>query len=61
MYDIICYGLNYIIMHLFWSPTEPVAPSSINFNWANCNTIDKPLGMMVFGQPVALNKELSCT
>ena len=33
-----------------------MAPSSITFNWRKCK--DKPRGMVVYGQPVALNGKL---
>ena len=37
-------------------PQSTMAPSSITFNWRKCK--DKPQGMDVFGQPVALNGKL---
>ena len=37
-------------------PQSTMAPSSITFNWRRCK--DKPRGMIVFGQPVALNGKL---
>ena len=37
-------------------PQSTMAPSYITFNWRKCK--DKPRGMIVYGQPVALNGKL---
>ena len=37
-------------------PQSPMAKSTITFNWRRCK--DKPLSMVVHGQPVALNGKL---
>ena len=37
-------------------PQSTMAPSSITFNWRKCK--DRPLGMVLYDQPVALNGKL---
>ena len=45
-----------IIICFISPPQSTMVPSSITFNWRECK--DKPWGMDVYGQPVALNGKL---
>ena len=57
----LCLGNNYYIVYgceylLYFSPQSTMVPSSITFNWRKCK--DRPRGMDVYDQPVALNGKL---